>query len=225
MKNIAVSFAKIITFLLPGKAKIFMLNKLFNCEIDLSAKIGLSYIDVKKIKMGKMARIGNFNIIKNLEILDLRDYASIGSRNYISSLPLGSTRNFQSELDRTPVLALGEHASITGKHYFDCNNMISIGKYSLVAGIGTTFLTHGIDIVENRQRTAKIVIGDYCMVGANSTLVKGSKLPSCSVLAAGSTLHKAYEETYCLYSGVPANPVKTLSKDSKFFNRAMGFVS
>ena len=74
------------------------------------------------------------------------------------------------------------------------------------------------------QETDSIIVGDYCMIGANSTLVKGSVLPSFSVLAAGSVLHKAHEVTHRLYSGVPAIPVRELPRDARFFARKVGVV-
>ena len=62
------------------------------------------------------------------------------------------------------------------------------------------------------------------MVGAHSVLTRGAVLPDCSVLAANSTLHKAFEQTHMLYSGVPAKPVKELDPEGLFFKRKVGFV-
>jgi hypothetical protein len=44
------------------------------------------------------------------------------------------------------------------------------------------------------------------------------------VLAAGSTLARAFDEPFTLYSGVPAAAVKSLDKDYAYFSRTRGFV-
>lgn len=224
MKNVFRVACFGVLALLPSRVKIVLLNRFFGCSIHPSAVIGFSYIDVKRIDMGEKSTIGSLNIIKNLELLSLGEYARIGRQNYISALPLGCGGNFTAERDRFPALIIGRHAAVTGRHYLDCNNCITLGSFSLVAGLGCTFLSHGIDVKNNVQETQKIVVGDYCMIGANATLVKGSKLPSFSILAAGSVLHKAHEATHKLYSGVPAVAVRDLSEDSKFFTRESGVV-
>jgi carbonic anhydrase/acetyltransferase-like protein (isoleucine patch superfamily) len=72
--------------------------------------------------------------------------------------------------------------------------------------------------------SAAVRIGRYCFVGTGSVLLKGSELPDCSVLAAGSSLSHAFDEAFMLYSGVPAKPVKPLDRDAEYFRRARGFV-
>lgn len=41
---------------------------------------------------------------------------------------------------------------------------------------------------------------------------------------AGAVLNKTYTEEWKLYGGVPAKPIKDISKDAKYFNRKIGFV-
>jgi acetyltransferase-like isoleucine patch superfamily enzyme len=62
-------------------------------------------------------------------------------------------------------------------------------------------------------------------VGTGCVVLKGARLPDCSVLAAGSSLARPFEETFTLYSGVPAAPVKALDRGCAYFSRATGFVS
>lgn len=209
---------------LPCPIKNWTLNRIFGHQLSSDSKIGFSYVNVKKIVMKNSSKIGHFNIIKNISSIELGTNSSIGSLNYISCVPLGSIKNFANEKDRFPSLSLDDNSGITGRHYFDCNNRISIGKFTIVAGIGSTFLTHGINIADNKQETKPIYIGDYCMIGSNVVLVKGAKLPSYSILSAGSVLAKSYHDSYQLYSGVPASPVKDLPKDSSYFSRRTRFV-
>jgi acetyltransferase-like isoleucine patch superfamily enzyme len=93
-----------------------------------------------------------------------------------------------------------------------------------VAGARSQILTHAIDFKRNRQVSAPVRIGRYCFVGTACVVLKGARLPECSVLAAGSTLARAYDETFTLYSGVPALPVKALDRDAEYFRRTRGHV-
>ena len=210
--------------LLPNSLKILILNKFLGCEIDRTASIGLSYLYAKKIKMGPNARIGHFNVIRGLELLELCDSATILTMNSITAASLDRSDQFKDEKDRFPALMMGAHSAIVKKHFFDCNNTIQIGAYSTIAGIGSAFFTHGINVHSNKQESAPIEIGKYCMVSACCVCLKGSKLPDASVLAANSTLHKTFTEPNGLYSGVPAQLVKKLDPEGVYFLRTTGYV-
>jgi acetyltransferase-like isoleucine patch superfamily enzyme len=214
----------VISFL-PRAVKIFVLNKCFKCEIHPTAKIGLSFVKVKKIKMGPNAKIGNFNIIRNLELLDIGENATIGTSNYVTAIPLGSKQHFTDEESRFPALILGKCSGIVKKHFFDCNNTITIGHYTLIAGFNSAFFTHGVSIQKCKQVTTPVEIGNYCMIATHCTVTKGAKLPNCSILAASSTLHKTFEEPYRMYSGVPAQPVKVLEPDNAYFHRKTNYIA
>jgi hypothetical protein len=54
--------------------------------------------------------------------------------------------------------------------------------------------------------------------------LSSSTLPDYSILGAGSVLAGSMSETFMLYAGVPANPVKSLDQNSKYFQRTEGFV-
>ena len=49
----------------------------------------------------------------------------------------------------------------TKYHHFDCTSNIHIGKFTTIAGYHSQFLTHSIDLYENRQDSNSILIGDY----------------------------------------------------------------
>src|SRR5438105_4356205 len=83
---------------------------------------------------------------------------------------------------------------------------------------------HTIDIVQNRQVSRPITVGDYCFVGSNSVVLGGSGLPDYCVLGAKSLLNKTYTQTHRLYGGVPARELNVLSPDCGYFNRRQGFV-
>ncbi len=214
----------LLVAIFPWRLKRWVLNRFYNCQLEPSARIGLSLVLNTPIAMAENSRIGHLNIIKDLQKLALAQGAAIGNLNYISAVPANSKKHFHDEDNRAPELILGEYASIVGRHFFDCSNRITIGAYAIIAGLRTSFFTHGIDIVNSMQRSAPINIGKHSMVGTCCVLLKGANLPDNSTLAANSTLHKAFQTPYRVYSGVPAAEIKSLPEDSQFFSRTSRFV-
>lgn len=218
-------FGYCVLALIPGVLKIKIYNRFLKAEIDKTARIGLSPIIADKIKIGPGVKIGHFTMIRGLSLLDLGAHVLIGRLNIVSAVPQHSRRHFNGENGRFPALIMGAHSAITARHFLDCSNTVTIGHHTTLAGLSTAVLTHGINIVENRQESAPVAIGNYCMISAKCTLTKGTSLPDYSVLGAGSVLHKAYTETHTLYSGVPAVAVKKLDPEAAYFHRENGYVT
>ncbi len=214
----------IICAVLPQRLKILIYRRTMAAEIESDVHIGTSFIHARKLVLKRGSFIGNFNILRNIERLELGQGARIGNRNYATALPFDSKRHFGQFPNRFPALIIGNNASITGNHFFDCNDQIRIGDFSILAGRATYIYTHGISVVEGRQHCAPVTIGNHCMVAARCILVKGAGLPDCSVLGAQSVLVKHYSEPYKLYSGNPATPAISLPKKASFFSREVGYV-
>lgn len=223
--NILKDVGCVILMFLPNSLKLWVMNRFCNCHIHPTAKIGFSFIRVGKLVLAEGASIKHFNFIRNLELFELKEKAWVGNFNQFTAIPLRSTLHFADEQNRYPSLVLGMQSAIVSRHYFDCNNAIHIGHHSIIAGRNTLFYTHGINVTRNRQETHPIRIGNYCMLGAATVILKGAVLPDYSVLAANSTLNGVHEETHAIYSGVPALPVKSLDKSAQYFHREEGFVS
>lgn len=219
--------SKVIALLLvpmPQFLKKWAYRSLFGWSIDDSARIGWSFIHVKQAYLGPGSRIGNFNVIRYLHVLELKEGAKIGSWNYINAIPFDSPMRMRQLEGRDPRLTIGRHAGITGRHFLDCNDAITLGDFTTIAGKSTYFYTHGIDIKTSRQSLGKITIGKYCMVGARCMIVKGASLPDYSVLGAQSMLHKAMAEPYGLYSGNPAKLVKHLDHEAAYYDRESSYI-
>lgn len=211
--------------LLPWILRRRVLNFFYGYKIHPTARIGLSWIFPDELEMGERASIGHLNVAVHLARLQLGADALIDRSNWITGYPHGNPRHFSHLLDRQPVLVLGAHAAITKQHHFDCTERIEIGPFSTIAGYASQFITHAIDVEENRQSAAPIRIGDYCFVGTNVVVLGGARLPDRSVLGAKALLNKVHATPGWLYAGVPAVPVKALSADAKYFHRATGFVA
>jgi acetyltransferase-like isoleucine patch superfamily enzyme len=226
MKN----FLQLISLLLPWQMRRPFLEQQFGFQIHPTARIGLAWVLPSRLIMEENTSIGHLTVAKNLSLLHLKAHATIGRGNWITGFPLGQrqsgsdSRHFAGETERRPELVMGEHSAITHRHLFDCTNAITIGRFTTVAGFQSQFISHTIDIAQNRQVSQPISVGDYCFVGSNSVLLGDSALPDYCVLGAKSLLNKAYTHTHRLYGGVPARELDVLSPDCGYFNRQQGFV-
>ena len=217
-------FLMLLSQLLPWQLRRSFLEKQFGYQIHPTARIGFSWILPNRLIMEEGSRIGSATVCKNIDLLHLKAHAIIGRANWITGFPLGPSPHFAHQTDRRPELIVGEHAAITNRHLLDCTNSVTIGRFTTFAGFHSQIITHSIDIEENRQSSKSVSIGDYCFIGTNCVLLGGSALPDFCVLAAKSLLNKSFTETYQLYGGVPARPIKSLSRDHKYFQRTEGFV-
>jgi acetyltransferase-like isoleucine patch superfamily enzyme len=213
-----------LSMCLPGHLRRSFLEARFGYKIHPTCRIGFSWISPTRLVMEEGSRIGHLTLCKNIDLLHLKPHSSIGRGNWITGFPLGPSPHFAEEKDRRPELILGEHSAITHRHLIDCTNSVVIGRFTTMAGFQSQILTHSIDLERNRQTSAPVRVGDYCFVGTNSVMLPGSVLPDFSVLGAKSLLNKAFTDTYRLYGGVPAEPIKQLSPELEYFRRAQGFV-
>lgn len=213
-----------LSFVLPWPLRRRWLQAVFGFQIHPTARIGFAWIMPRRLVMEAHASIGHLTVCKGLDLLHLKAHSLIGRGNWITGFPSGNPDFFVHQPERRPELVLGEHSAITNRHLIDCTSAVTIGRFTTIAGFQTQLLTHSIDLEKSRQDSAPIAIGEYCFVGTNCVLLGGSALPDFSVLGAKSLLNKAHTETHRLYGGVPAAPIKELSKDLRYFTRREGFV-
>jgi acetyltransferase-like isoleucine patch superfamily enzyme len=211
--------------MLPWAVRRWVLCKIYKYEIHPTAYIGFSFVFPKHLVMKKGSRIGHFNVAIHLDKIEMGDNASIDRGNWITGFPTRTlSKHFSHQPDRQCELIIGNESAITKNHHIDSTNQIIIGDFVRIAGYRSQFLTHSINIQENRQDSAPILIGDYCFVSTRVVVLGGSVLPAKSVLGAGAVLNKAYSETGCLYGGVPAKKILEFSDKDMYFSRDKGFV-
>ena len=218
---------KLIICVLPWKLKRFCLTKIFNFEIDKTAKIGFSWIYPTKLIMKEYTSINHLSVAIHLDTIEIEEYSSIGRGNWITGFStISKSKHFAHQSsERNAYLKIGRHSAITKNHHLDCTSQITIGDFSTLAGYNTQLITHSINIIKGIQDSNPIIIGDYCFIGTNCTILGGAILPSYSVLGAKSLLNKKYFKTYTLYGGVPAISIKSIPNNAKYFNREIGFVN
>ncbi len=210
--------------LLPWTFRRTLLTCLFGYRIHPTAWIGLAWVFPRYLEMAEGSRIDHLNVAVHLDRIVMGRNATIGRGNWITGFPKSNLCHFRHVNGRDPSLLLGEESAITKNHHLDCTATIEIGRFVTIAGYGSQFLTHSIDIDENRQDCAQITIGDYCFVGTGCTVLGGARLPNHSVLAAKSLLSKELTESYTIFGGVPARPLKRVSREAGYFRRTKGKV-
>lgn len=217
-------FFQFLTVLLPWPLRRLVLARMYGYRIHPSCSIGLSWVFPQELAMGESARIGHLTICKGLKRVEMGPHARIGHLNWITGFPQDSRDFFAHRTDRKAELLVGEHAAITHRHYIDCTDQVSIGRFSTLAGSHSKILTHSIDLEANRQTCQPISLGAYCFVGTNCVILGGARLADYCVLAAGAVLTGACAEPYRLYGGVPARAIKDLPENWAYFKREVGFV-
>ena len=218
-------FVNCLVVILPWRLKRWILNRFYKYDLHKNAYIGLSYIFPQHLTMAEGAYIGHLNVAVHLDSIRIGKNASIARSNWITGFSTGtSSKHFRDQKDRKSELVIGKESAITKNHHVDCTNSITIGDFVTIAGYSSQLLTHSINIYSGKQESYPISIGDYCFVSTGVKILGGSKLPSYSVLAAGAVLVKSYSEEWKIYAGVPAKPVKDISRDAEYFNRIKGFV-
>ena len=216
----------LLSFVLPWPLRRALLRRYFGYEIAATSRIGLSWIYPKKLIMKEGARIGHLTICKDIDLVQMEESSHIGNLNWITGYPsdLKGPGHFGHQTDRHPELLLARHAAMTNRHFIDCTDRIQVGAFATVAGFASQLMTHSVNIEHSRQEAYPITIGAYCFVGTNCVLLGGSALPEYCVLGAKSLLNQAFTESYFLYGGVPAKPIKALPPTSKYFLRESGFI-
>lgn len=216
---------KAFILLLPWFLRRRILITFFRYQIHPTARIGLSWIFPRSLIMQEGSRIGHFNVAVHLDLIRMGKSASIARSNWITGYATKTlSKHFQHQIERKAELIVGDHSAITKQHHFDCTNSICIGSYTTIAGYASQFLTHSIDVLQNRQDSHKISIGNYCFVGTNVVVLGGAVLPSYSVLGAKALLNKEQSKEWTLYGGVPAKAIAPITTDAQYFTRTTGFV-
>jgi acetyltransferase-like isoleucine patch superfamily enzyme len=213
---------KALTLFLPWFLRRLILNWFFGYHIHRDASIGFAWIFPEQLVMASGSAIGHLSVCKGLERVEMGEFALIGRLNWITGFPRSSKEHYEDQLDRRPQLIMGEHSAITNRHLIDCTNEVSIGAFSTFGGFRSQILTHSIDMNRNREWSEPVRIGKYCFIGTDCVLLGGSSLPDYSILGAKSLLNKQYSDTFWLFAGVPAKPIKQLASDQAYFTRKVG---
>lgn len=210
--------------LLPNAIKIGFYRKVFGYQIGQNVRIGFSYINSDRMILGNEVKIGHLNRITGIPEVTIGTRSSVGHRNTF----IGSVEFTKSEAlafrGNSPVLQIGEHCGISGEHHFDVNDLLQIGDFTTIAGVGSVFYTHFVDVVSGQQSCKPVRIGRYCMIGSSARFVPGSGVGDYTVVGMGSVVTKAQGRTHCLLGGNPAAVIRELPPEAAYFHRKTGWI-
>jgi acetyltransferase-like isoleucine patch superfamily enzyme len=199
---------------LPSSWKIRILNRLGH-EIHPTCRLGMSYLDIKKMVLGPHVQIAGFNYFKGLQLLEMKRASRIGGK---FSWFTASTLHMGTEVNHFGVLRIGEGSNITGRHFFDVQRSITIGSNTLIAGFHSTFWTHGYH-AEVMKIEKGITIGSRCYVGSTVTFLPGSAIGDKVMVGTCSVVAKDFsEQSCCLIVGNPAQIKQTYAGSEIFFD-------
>lgn len=136
----------------------------------------------KNVKFGKLIRCHGGSEIRvyKASSLSVADNVSLGQRTIISVLNGGSLR-------------IGENVGINSDCKVVCHDNISIGKNTIFAPSVYVYDHDHIfkkesGVEHRRFRTAPIEIGENCWIGAQTVILKGTKIGNNCLIAAGSVV-------------------------------------
>lgn len=211
-----------IAALLPAsRAKNWLLSRAGHV-VDPTARIApILVLGATTIEVGAEASVGALNVFRHVRSIRIGDGAELGQLNWISAAP------FLVEASHDPVagsLVLGPHSSLTNRHYVDVSGGVELQRFSIVAGVRSVLMTHGIDVVDGVLDTAPIVVGEYAMVGGSVKMVLGARVPARSVIAMGAVVVKGLTDEGFLYAGVPATSRRPIDM-GRFGSRSTGKIA
>ena len=206
----------------PGRLKNVLLRTILGWAVDRSARVGpCLFLRVHRMVLGPGARLSAFSVFRDLELLVVADNSAIGHWNYVTA-----ARELRTPiLDSTPgakaaTLELESSAVITSRHYIDCSGGVSLGPFSVMAGVRSTVISHQIDVFRSEQTISPVRIGRHCLIGSNVAIVPGTSIPEASYIAMGSVVTGELSSSGTLYAGVPARSVRHVGNASFFQRRS-----
>jgi acetyltransferase-like isoleucine patch superfamily enzyme len=205
------------TVWLPWPARRVFYRNLLHWTIDDGASIGLSLVDTRRLHLRPHARIGHFNVIRQMAAVDIGAGATIGQWNWITASP-------ELANEEGGYLFVGRESAITSRHYIDCSGGVRIGDHTTIAGVRSVVLSHQIDVVENVQSVDPVEIGSYVLMSSNVCVTPGSHIPSSCVIAMGAVVIGKLDTEGALYAGVPATLKRRGLEAGAYFARTEGVV-
>ena len=202
---------------------VFPASPLKNCLLRmLGWKIGsgskvssILAMRLPNVTLGDHVIVQQFSVFRDVSI-EIDNSSVLGKWNWVSAArPLKGLPEFKG------LLKVGKNCGINSRNYFDVSGGVTFGDFSDLAGIRSTFITHQIDSVTNKQTCSPIEIGEHTMVCSNSTFVPGgTRIGNRSIIAMGSVVTRGTYGDSSLFAGNPAKFKKVVT--GKWFGRNEG---
>jgi len=182
------------------------------------SRIGfLTYIDAEKVEIGPGVRIANKCRFKAIVTLHVGPSCRIEREctfYHLGEVRIGENTQVQafSEFIGAPwdragyraTFNVGRDSLICGRMHFDLSRDIMIGERVTVAGLRSSFWTHGL----SWDNCKPIRVGDRCFIGSTVMLGPGTDIADDCVVGMGSVVQGKFTEPDCLILGNRAQIVK-----------------
>ncbi len=213
---VASTAASAVSLLPAGRVKNAILRRL-GWSIGANVRFGPSLVvNCARVNIGDNVSVGAFNVFRDLGGIEIGGNSTIGQWNWFTA----SMHMRQAGAPGTFVL--GGQSALTSRHYVDCTGGVRVGAFTTVAGVRSTFLTHGISWTSSDQTYTPVQIGDYCLLSSNVQLAPGTVIGDRVVVALGSTIAGELLEP-----GLYVQPRAALVKSNlpgRYFERQLGAV-
>lgn len=214
------ALVQMIGFALPWSLRRWLLCKVLGFSIHRTARIGLSIVLADEVRIDKGALLGHLNYIGRLDRFIMGEGCVVARYNWITGLARSvETPFFRSKSNRRSDLIMGKGALITTWHLIDCTDAVEFADYASLAGARTQILTHGVDILRNRQACGRVYLGAYTVVSTGSIILKNVTIAERCLVGAGSVVVASVNEPYTWVAGNPATFVRKIPEHSKLFHR------
>lgn len=177
---------------------------LYKCLLGYAtdgAKIGFGTVINVREAFLEGCTIGRFNKFLGPMKVSIGLRANIESHNTFDCGDWAADARHCDHYART--LTIEPSARITNYHFFDLAGQFVLGQGSWIAGRGSQFWTHGVN-VSNRN----IHIGKSCYIGSSVRFAPGSGVGDNVIVGIGSVVTKKIDASNALISGFPAQVVK-----------------
>jgi acetyltransferase-like isoleucine patch superfamily enzyme len=203
-------FTVIVALFLPSRLACFVLC-IMGHKVSLGARIGFSILMVDQLCMDLGSSIGHFNflhcrrivlrtgayirhcnVVKGPVSVWLEKRGAIGNRNIIKRGPKPVTYG-------PAQLHLGQLTKITSSHVVDCTRSVTIGDFSILAGLGSQLWTHGYyHFPEGPDRLridGSIDIGRNVYVGSACVIAAGVRIADRIAIGAHSSVSRNLDKS------------------------------
>ena len=211
-----------LSAILPGPLKRCVYRWIFRYQIGRNVRIGFALLDCVHlsvgdnssishgvlllrcghVRIGAHVSIGPCNIFRGGESIDLSDYCQLLRFNVINAIPDHDCVNAPQSM-----FSLGYGSVVTAEHRIDFTDRVSIGRCTTLAGRNSSIWTH------NRRTGSSVLIGDFCYVGSEVRIAPGVHIGDCCIVGLGAVVTRGSMEGHWLIGGVPARPVRQLTKE------------
>jgi acetyltransferase-like isoleucine patch superfamily enzyme len=209
-KNIRLVAAVLVSLLPFSSLRCAFYKWLFGYSIK-NAKIGFAtVISVRKVSM-EGCTIGRFNKFLGPMQVSIGPGADVETHNTFDCGDWAADAQHADRYDRT--LILEADTRITNHHVFDVAGRFSLGQGSWIAGHGSQFWTHGVNVTDRN-----VSIGKNCYIGSAVRFAPGASVGDNVIVGIGSVVTKRIDASNALIAGFPAQVVK----EGRGWQRAAG---